>query len=166
MKKLFKILIIAIICLSFIFILIKCGNKGDAPFYGIEYASSYKKVESTMGKPDDVEDNGLQNFNYYYENISFLGQSGELRIHFELSKVDSMYYVYESFYEYDFEAYVEKVVSYYTKEHGDPASTYNGSEKSMYYWELEDWDLSVETYLGRTSTFVSTPNKLYIQLYH
>lgn len=143
-KKLFLIggvAIVAVVAMVLMF-----GNKGNAPFYGIERGDPVKTVEQKMGDPDDFENNGLQNYRYYYEDIKFLKMEGYVDIHFELNKVNTLRFIDSSAGMSDY----EDAVKYYTKQYGNPIGTnsnysdyYSASE--IAYWNMDDGSMmSVE----------------------
>lgn len=126
------VVIAVVVAISLIF-----GGKGDAPFFGIERGDSVQTVEKKLGTPDDFDDNGSQNYRYYYYDIKFLNMEGYLDIHFLLDKVDNIHFEdsWASMDDY------EDAVEYYTKQYGEPSTKY--SDYSDYYSESECaiWDL-------------------------
>ena len=108
-------LAIVVICL----VLPSTSAKREPPFFGVERGDSIDTVEKRLGTPDDFQDNGLRNFDYYYE-VEFLDMDGYLEIHFELDKVDALYFHYYStttIIEY------EDAVDYYIEKYGEPDET-------------------------------------------
>ncbi len=138
---------ITAICVLLVLLLSGCGGKKEAPFYGIKFGDSPDKVKSTMGTPDEFDDNGMS-FEYYYD-INFLNRMGSLRIYFDLDMVESMSYYYRSYNQTEILDYVEEIVAFFEKEYGEPSSSdedyYAGPR---YAWELEDGSvLYVTAYL-------------------
>lgn len=138
-KKKKALLIGGILIVVTLVLAIVSGNKGKAPFFGIERGDSVKTVEQKMGDPDDFDNNGSRNYNYYYDNIKFLKMEGYVDIHFELDKVDTLSFEcsYASMSDY------EEAVKYYTKQYGEPIAK-NSNYSDYYsvsecaYWSMDD----------------------------
>ena len=121
------------------FLFNESGVNTELPFRGIMRGSTVEEVEKQLGTPDDFEDNGGSNFNYYYFDVEFLEMKGYVNIHFELSKVYTLSFICNTG---TMQGY-NRAVEYYTKKYGEPNVTnsdysdyYSESERSL--WEFED----------------------------
>ncbi len=143
-KKL--LLIVGVAIVAVVAIALMFGNKGSAPFFGVERGDPVKTVEQKMGDPDDFENNGSQNYRYYYEDIKFLKMEGYVDIHFELDRVNTLRFIDSSASMRDY----DDAVKYYTKQYGKPIGTnsnysdyYSASE--IAFWNMDDGSMmSVE----------------------
>ena len=128
------VLIVAIVGICLI---VGNGSGDDLPFRGVKRGDSVEEVEKILGEPNDFDDNGMNNFHYYYENVEFLDMKGYVDIHFKLSKVDTLGYYCNTgtMNKYD------SAVEYYTEKYGEPIS--NDSDYSDYFSETEcsSWKL-------------------------
>ncbi len=110
----------------------------EPPFFGIQRGDSVETVEKILGAPDDFEDNGLRNFNYDYD-VEFLNIDGYISIHFELDKVDTLY-----FYNYGTASIneYEDVIKFYTKKYGESEPVVGGNSYSsgerIAFWLLDN----------------------------
>ncbi len=131
----------AILCVAVVIWLLLANGifHKEAPFFGIQRGDSVEKVEQQLGTPDDFDDNGMRNYDYYYDHIEFLDMEGYVKFHFELDKVDSYIFVYHPG---TADGYND-AVKHYTKKYGSPdatisdyAQSYNESECSV--WKMDD----------------------------
>lgn len=137
------------------------GSKREAPFFGLERGDSVEDVEKAMGDPDDFQDNYMNNYNYYYEDIEFLDMTGYLDVHFKMDKVNTLKYVssYASKGDYN------DAVDYYTKKYGEPEYEYtdtSGSSGDYTYWDMDGGTRLVVEYYS-ASKF--SPSHVYIRIY-
>lgn len=131
--------IIMVVVAAILFWAISKGLSNKPPFYGIQLGTGAEEVEKKLGKPDDIDDNGMSNFHYYYEEVEFLGMKGYVDYHFERDRLDTMRFISSAG---TMNGYNE-AVQYYTKKYGEPSTTISNfsdyyAESERAFWELED----------------------------
>lgn len=138
MKRVFALLLV----ISIVFSLTGCLARQDPPFFGINRGDTSESVKQRLGTPDEFDDNGLQNFNYYYTYIEFLDMTGFLNIHFKMSMVYTLTFETNIANMSDF----DRAVEYYTEKNGEPIQ-YKLDYSDYYYesacaiWRLENGNL-------------------------